>query len=473
MNIEKVTNDSGEEPDAPSSVSRRTFVKSSLAAGAGVMLSSASKSQAQNTGAAPKVDDLNVAIIGVGAQGQTLLEACKDIEGLRFKAVCDIWEFHREAQRRRLKSRGHICNTYENYKEMLDKEKDLDAVIVATPDFWHAPHAIACMEAGKHVYSEKMMSNTHEGAKAMVEAQRKTGQLLQIGHQRRSNPRYLQAKEDLIEKAGLLGRITTINGQWNRSVSSDLKWADKHEIIESRLNDYGFANMKEFRNWRWYKKYGGGPISDLGAHQIDIYNWFLGTPPKAVMANGGIDFYEDYEWWDTVMAIYDYETPSGMVRAFYQVLTTTRAGVGYFEYFMGTQGSLRMSEDAGITRVYREATAPSWQEWERAGLMTEALKAKKGPSLSELAWWDRMRGHSVVDARATAELDAFVLSADLGNKKIHQPHLENFFAAIRDSSVSLNCPVDIGYETDMTVMKVNDSILAEKKLYFEPGEFTA
>ncbi|MCH8216726.1 MAG: Gfo/Idh/MocA family oxidoreductase [Planctomycetes bacterium] len=472
MNIEKVTNDSGEEPDAPSSVSRRTFVKSSLAAGAGMMLSSASKGQGQNTGAAPKVDDLNVAIIGVGTQGSTLIASCMNIEGLRFKAVCDIWDFNRNTAQRRLKVYKHDCKAYDDFKEMLAAEKDLDAVIVATPDFWHAPHAIACMKAGLHVYCEKMMSNTHEGAEAMVKAQHETGQILQIGHQRRSNPRYLQAKEELIDKAKLLGRITTINGQWNRSVSDDLGWAPKHEIIESRLNEFGFANMKEFRNWRWYKKYGGGPISDLGAHQIDIYNWFLGTPPRAVMANGGIDFYTDKEWWDTVMAIYDYETPNGMVRAFYQVLTTTRAGVGYFEYFMGTQGSLRMSENPGITRVFREATAPSWQEWERAGLMTEALKAKKGPSLSELAWWDRMRGQSVVDARATAELDAFVLSADLGDKKIHQPHLENFFAAIRDG-VPLNCPVEIGYETDMTVMKVNDAIEQEKKLYFEPGEFTA
>ena len=103
--------------------------------------------------------------------------------------------------------------------------------------------------------------------------------------------------------------------------------------------------------------------------------------------------------------------------------------------------------------------------------MTEALKIKKGPSLGQLAWWDSMRGHSVVDARATAELDAYVLSADLGDKKVHQPHLENFFAAIRDG-VPLNCPADIGYETEVTVLKVNESIEAERKLTFEPGDFT-
>ena len=451
-------------------VSRRSFVKSGIVTGAGMMLAASSKSLGQTSGTTGKTDDLNVAIIGVGEQGRTLINACINIPHIRFKAVCDIWDMNRTRGRKILGKYNHQVNPYEDFNEMLAQEKDLDAVIVATPDFWHAPHSIACMKAGLHVYCEKMMSNTHEGAKAMVLAQRESKKLLQIGHQRRSNPRYLQAKHKIIDEAKLLGRITTINGQWNRSVSGDVVVSKRVEIDEAQLNKYGYANMKEFLNWRWYKKYGGGPISDLGAHQIDIYNWFLGRPPRSVSATGGIDYYKDKQWWDSVMVLYDYETPQGMVRAFYQIQTTTRAGVGYFEYFMGTEGCLRMSEDANITRLYREATANSWEPWERAGLVIEALKVKKGPSLGELAWWDQLRGHSVVDARATAELDAFVLTENLGNKKIHQPHLENFFAAIRDDT-PLNCPVETGYETDITVMKVNDAIEQERKLYFEPMEF--
>jgi predicted dehydrogenase len=451
-------------------LSRRSFVKTGLAAGTGLMLSTPVAGQGRASTKPTTVDDLNVAIIGFGEQGNVLTQACRGIPGLRFKAVCDIWELRRKYGQNQLQRYMHDCHAYEDVQEMLAAERDLDAAIVATPDVWHAPHTIACMEAGLHVYCEKMMSNTHEGAMDMVRAQRKTGRLLQIGHQRRSNPRYLQAKHEIIDRARLLGRITAINGQWNRSVSEDLIWKKRHEIPEALLNRYGYANMKEFRNWRWYRQYGGGPISDLGAHQIDIYNWFLGTPPRAVMATGGVDYYRDKEWWDSVMALYDYETPSGMVRAFYQVQTTTRAGIGYYEYFMGTEGCLRMSEDRNITRLYRENAAPSWKSWERAGLITEALKVKKGPSLNELAWWDQMRGHAVVDARATADLDAFMLNAGLGDKRIHQPHLENFFDAIRRGT-PLNCPAEIGYETDITVMKVNDAIEQERKLRFEPDEF--
>ena len=116
-----------------------------------------------------------------------------------------------------LKRFKHELNAYEDYREMLDKEKELDAVIIATPDFWHAQHAIDCLKAGKHVYCEKEMSNTLEGARSMVLAARETGKLLQIGHQRRSNPRYLHCYNKLITEAKLLGRIVTVYGQWNRA----------------------------------------------------------------------------------------------------------------------------------------------------------------------------------------------------------------------------------------------------------------
>ena len=93
---------------------------------------------------------------------------------------------------------------------------------------------------------------------------------------------------------------------------------------DATLSKYGFSSMEQFRNWRWYKKLGGGPIVDLGSHQIDIYAWFLGATPKGVMASGGTDYYDKktHEWYDTVMAIFDFETKEGIVRAFYQMLTT-------------------------------------------------------------------------------------------------------------------------------------------------------
>ena len=95
---------------------------------------------------------------------------------------------------------------------------------------------------------------------------------------------------------------------------------------------YGFKSMQQFRNWRWYKGLGGGPIVDLGSHQIDIFNWFLGGAPSHVMASGGNDYHDraTHEWYDTVMAIYEYDTKAGPARAYYQT-QTTNGSQGYFE----------------------------------------------------------------------------------------------------------------------------------------------
>ena len=126
-------------------IDRRSFLRSTAATGAGLAFSPMVLGQ---TGGS-KPDDINVALLGAGEQGQTLMNACRRIPGIRFKALCDIWTAYTQKRvSRMLKAYKHEHNTYVDYQEMLDKEKDLDAVIVATPDFWHSEHAVACLEAG-------------------------------------------------------------------------------------------------------------------------------------------------------------------------------------------------------------------------------------------------------------------------------------------------------------------------------------
>jgi len=414
-------------------------------------------------GAAGGGDDLNVGLLGCGAQGQVLMNACLKIPGVRFKAVCDIWKAYN--QRRVsgiLRAYKHEHNKYEDYKEMLAAEKDLDAVIVATPDFWHSPHAVACLEAGLHVYCEKEMSNTLEGAKKIVEAAKKSGKLLQIGHQRRSNPRYRYCYEKLISEAKLLGRITTINGQWNRSkrACEDLLWPKKAEMDKATLEKFGFESMSQFKNWRWYKGLGGGPIVDLGSHQIDIYSWFLGANPKSVIASGGIDYWKGHDWYDNVMTIFEYETREGTVRAFYQTLTTNSSN-GYFETFMGDEGTLLISEAAGRGNVYREAWVPAenWEKWVKMGLLKEPEKEEE----------EKPGGDTVLDVRESPKPPSYDIPVTM-EKFYHQPHLENFFDAVRGKA-KLNCPAKIGYETAVTVLKVNEAVTAGRKLDFKAEDF--
>ena len=100
-----------------------------------------------------KPADLNVALLGVGEQGQRLMQASLKIPGLRFKAVCDIWEYNLRRASNTLKPYGHDNNAYIDYEEMLSKEKDLDAIVIATPDFWHARQTIDSLESGLHVFT--------------------------------------------------------------------------------------------------------------------------------------------------------------------------------------------------------------------------------------------------------------------------------------------------------------------------------
>jgi predicted dehydrogenase len=406
------------------------------------------------------LSEIRVALLGTGAQGQVLMNACLKIPGLRFQAVCDIWTRYNQTRAARiLKKYNHDVNTYEDYREMLDREKNLDAVIIATPDFWHAEHAVACLEAGLHVYCEKEMSNTLEGARRIMEAAQRTGKLLQIGHQRRSNPRYLHCYNKLIRETGLLGRITSVNGQWNRAVQPDLGWPKKYEIENATLHKYGFESMHQFRNWRWYKGMGGGPIVDLGSHQIDIFNWFLGARPKSVLASGGTDYYQKqtHEWYDTVLAIYEYETQEGIVRAYYQTLTTN-SSEGYFENFLGDQGTLHISESANRGGVYREPSAPQWDEWVAKNYLGAPEKATPQSSTG-----------AVLDVRETIGPDKHDIPL-VFTDPYHQPHLENFFNAIRGTE-KLACPPEIGYETAVTVLKVNDAVEAGRRLEFTHKEF--
>jgi predicted dehydrogenase len=454
---------------------RRDFLSSSAKLGA-VIAAAPYISRGAAVGAG-KGDTVNVALIGCGEEGRILSNAALNIPGVRFQAVCDIWPYNLTRASRLLQKFNHEAKPFEDFKEMLDTVKDLDAIIVATPDFMHAPHTIAGLKAGKHVYCEKLMSNTVEGARSMVTASREAKKLLQIGHQRRSNPRYIHARDKIVRDARLLGRITNISGAWHRAVTDDFGFPNGQAIPDAKLAKYGYKNMHEFRNWRWFKKYAGGPISDLGAHQIDIYNWMLGTNPRMCMASGGADYYTTHEWFDNAIIIYEFQTKEGIVRAQYDVLTTTSAGGGYHEYFMGDEGSLKISENPKFTKLYREARAPEWDPFVAKGYIAKPdsgegapapVKPWQKPGVKKLGGPSK---GSTVDARETAQLSAWDIPVTL-DKAIHQPHLENFFDGIRKGT-PLNCPGEDAFASAVTVLKVNEAIAAQKMLTFSPQDFVA
>lgn len=461
---------------------RRDFLQSSAFAGAAFVFAPMISTGHEST---EKSDEINVALIGAGAQGQFLIDACRNIPGVRFKAVCDIWaEYNLKRVTRILQAYYKDINEYEDYKQMLETEKNLDAVIIATPDFCHAEQTVACLKAGLHVYCESEMSNTIEGAKKMVQAARQIGKLLQIGRQRRSNPRYLHCFEKLIKKYELFGQIIAVNGQWNRPVYEPLGWPEGTLLSDETLKKYGYKSMAQFRNWRWYKGLGNGPVVDLGSQQIDIYNWFLEAAPNAISASGRINFAQKngYEWYDTVMVLCEYETSHGRISAFYQTIPS-HINERSFEKFVGKQGTLIMAEYNSRDSIYPETRGIDTQNWLEC-IKNGNLTASKEildriftmqDEFPNIFWVDETPDPIILkDNRPETEpffreRPALHLPIII-NKPYCQPHLENFFDAIRGKA-KLNCSAETGYKTALSVLKINEAIESGEKIRFKPEDF--
>ncbi len=445
--------------DQNPSVNRRSFLHSAaLASGSLVWVSNAVAQTAANSA-------LNVAILGVGAQGQELLNICAKMEGIRIRALCDIWETYNLNRASEILTGFNQEHTrYNDYKAMLEKEKDIQAILIATPDFCHAEQTIACLNAGINVYCESPMSNTHEGARSMVQAARSTGKLLQIGYQRRSNPLYRYSLDHVINETRMLGKVTAVNGQWNRAVQSDRGWPRRAALEDAVLNQYGYASMAQYRNWQWYRALGGGPFAVSGSHQIDVFNWFMNAYPKSVMASGTTAYYDPatHEWYDTMMAIFEYEKEKESIRAFYQTINAN-SNFGFFENLMGTEGTLYLSEASGRVKVYREPAAPDWEKWVKIGVLESAQPApKKTPEKP---------ADGTLEVQETVIPPSYNLPVAF-KESVYQPHLQNFFNTVRGSE-KLNCPAETAYATNFLVLKINEAAQNGQRIELKPEDFQA
>ena len=418
-------------------LSRREFLQAAAATTAGLALLAAGAVRAAQSKPA---DELRIAIVGVGAHGRVLVNSCLKTAAVRFKAVCDIWPYNLQYASRLLKKYDQPVNAYADYQDMLDKEKDLDAVLIATPDWVHAEQTIACLKAGKHVYCEKEMATNAADARKVVLAARESGRRLQIGRQHRSNSRY-HAALDYIDGKKALGRITHVCGQWHGHKRFDYGWPKGQELDEPALRKYGYDTMERLRNWRWFQKFSAGEIANLGSHQIDVFNWFLHARPLAVYAAGGLDYYDKYEWYDNVSAVYEWqyqwEGKTKTVRGCYRILNTTETG-GFLETFVGDEGTLTISELPDVGGLTREVGSPE-AEWEKN---LQPIRERTYPPIP----------------------------APTPPKPPHTQHLENFFEAIRGKA-KLNCPPEVAFETAVSVFRANESMKEGKRLTFTPEDF--
>ncbi len=466
---------------------RRGFLRTTALTGGAIHLATSKSAIAQETAAGRTI---KCALVGCGAQGNALRTASKDVPGIQWVAMCDIWKFSVA------KTRGGFLGEnkhqidgevkiYDDVEAMLEKQPDIEAVFIATPDFLHAPLSRLCLSKGKHVYCEKMMSNSIEGALDMAKAGKEfPNQIFQIGHQRHSNPRYVNLRENIIKK-GVLGRVTHCYAQWNRGVSGSQPQGEVkgYDIPQDVLTKYGYGNVFEFRNWRYFAKYGGGPLSDLGAHQIDMFNWMYESDPVSVIATGAVDYYDGlegrpkYELPDNMMCIYEFKTPAGLLRAYYQVLTTT-GSQGAYEKHMGVNGTAIISElDTNGNQIYAEPG----NALDELALGDNAPIAKPADKAKNKFWehprdWEKPKAPSygavsMADVRESKALSQWELAVKL-QRKPHSPHVQNFIEAVQQKKPShLTCPVDMAYKSCVTVLKAYEAAKLGAKYMFKPEDF--
>src|SRR5256714_11258379 len=278
------------QPAAPFNINRRRF------------LQPPSASVAVSALGADALDIINgkprrVGLIGAGWYGKSDLWRLIQVAPVEIVSICDPDKLMQAeaveiaSQREKSKKRPR---PYRDYRDML-KEKDLDILLVGSPDHWHALHAIAAMEAGADVYCQKPISRDVREGEAMLDAARKLKRVVQIGTQRKSTPHLIEAKKQIVE-AGLLGKIGHVDmccyfhmrANGNQPVEPVPDFFD-YDMWTGPAPLRPYDGLPHKRWWRTFTEYGNGIVGDMCVHMLDTARWMLGLGwPKRISSAGGI-----------------------------------------------------------------------------------------------------------------------------------------------------------------------------------------
>ena len=285
-------------------------------------------------------DTVQMGIIGPGERGRHVMSKFLESGKARLGAACDIYGVNID----KMLTAAPGAKSFTDHRKLLEM-KELDAVLVATPDHWHARTAIDALNAGKDVYVEKPLTLKIEEGPEIVKAARINDRICQVGMQQRSGNHYLQAKREYID-TGKLGKIPLVRTWWHgngyhlrrapaslATKPSNLDWARFLGPLKWRDWD-----PQQFWNWRAYLDFGGGQITDLFTHWIDVVHMFMGPDvPSSASASGGVYTYKDGRTApDTINVLLEY--PGDYTVTFEATLAPGVRGYGI--EFCGTKGRL-------------------------------------------------------------------------------------------------------------------------------------
>ena len=360
-------------------MSRRDFNKSAVL-GATSLALSAGPAVRNVIGAN---DRIGVGLIGSGNQGRYDLGSFVKTNQVDVIALCDVWDQRLNQAFVDLNLSSEKVKTYKDFRKLLDR-KDIDAVLVATPEHWHAIPMIMACEAGKDVYVEKPTSHTVLEGRRMVEAANKNNRVVQCGTQQRSGEHFRKVAE--LIRNGRIGRVTEAD-----------TWVSAGTSVQSRLQTpypdtdppegldwdtwlgpapYHHYNRSRHLTWSWWWDTGGGELTNWAPHLIDIVHWATeADAPRTVVASGGRYVSAGvFEIPDTVAATYEYPgtavNENGFLVKFYEHTGRGPDGHQYGMQFYGTEGTLFVNRE-GYTIWPMDLVHDGWEtlvprQWKRA-----------------------------------------------------------------------------------------------------------
>jgi predicted dehydrogenase len=426
---------------AGSPINRRTFLGQTAGTVAATVLSSPAFSYSRIKGAN---DRILLGHIGVGSRGSELawiVSRLKDRHNVEMAAVCDLWKVNREKAAARAESvYGRAPRAFQ-YMDDLLAQKDIDAVIVSSADFQHAPHLRVVAEAGKDAYCEKPMANNLEEAKAARDAVLSRNLIVQVGSQHRSEP-YQIATKQLID-TGVLGDVTKVEIVWNYHGP---RWRGRPEVEKIREEDtdwrkwllhkpYRPFDPRAYFEFRLYKDFSSGIADQWLSHASDLMHYFLEDNfPRSVVANGGVFAWQDgRENPDTFQTLIEY--PKGFLLSF---STSFGNDCDSFSRIMGKKATLINIGGEG---------SPRWKCVEEKGNHEENPFVQRAEKYVLLPGSDKLP-------------PTFIGDEDLS-------HMTNWLECLRTRKAP-NATVLNGYAHSVVVIMAARSYREGKKLYWDP-----
>jgi len=293
---------------------RRDFIKDTALTGAGLSLGVAGLTAKSYGRIMGSNDRVNFAVIGIRSRGATHIDSISVSKNGVVSHICDVDTRYLEQQTARMKENKITpAKTEKDFRKILEA-KDVDAITIATPEHWHAPMALAGVQAGKHVYLEKPSSHNPAEGEMLLEAQKKYKPLIQMGNQQRSSAHTIEAMKKIHD--GVIGRAymgkawysndrKTIGVGKEVAVPDYLDW----ELWQGPTPRRAYKDNVHPYNWHWFWHWGTGETLNNATHEIDLCLWALDEKyPERIGSTGGrYHFKDDWEFYDTLLASFEYK----------------------------------------------------------------------------------------------------------------------------------------------------------------------